>query len=187
MTRRERPAGGRPIGGGGARNPRSLANLRPVDAAPVSNQRARTHGGYATVARERLDAKVREVFDALAADAPLRDTRGGLPRADSVAVRLLAECLCRLEDVRANVAIYGAVNERSGKVRPATDLEQRLRREAADYLDALGMTPRSRGKLGLDLTRAVDLSNAMSERDPDRRRVLMAEAGLPLDEENEDG
>lgn len=60
-----------------------------------------THGAYAQVVVERLEAKQREVFEALAADAPLRDPDGSLPAADGVTVRLLADVLCRLEDVAA--------------------------------------------------------------------------------------
>ncbi len=93
---------------------------------------------------------MREVYEALAADAPLRDPDGELPRPDHAQVVLLAKCLCRLEDVEANVAAYGQLDERTGAVRPAAEREDRLRKEAADYLDALGMTPRSRARLGLD-------------------------------------
>ena len=53
-----------------------------------------------------------------------------------------------------------------------------MRREAADYLDALGMTPKSRAKLGLDLQRTVDLASAMSEPDAERRAELLREAGI---------
>ena len=54
-----------------------------------------------------------------------------------------------------------------------------MRREASDYLDALGMTPRSRAKLGLDLVRAApDMATIMSEPDPERKRALAAEAGV---------
>ncbi len=37
------------------------------------------HGGYAVVAADRIAGRVAEVFDALAADAPLRDTAGNPP------------------------------------------------------------------------------------------------------------
>src|SRR5687767_382076 len=121
----------------GARR-RQLANLssRPP-APPAGNQRARRHGGYAAVVRERLEAKTLEVYEALAADAPLRDPGGDLPRADHAIVALLAECLCRLEDVGASVRDYGLLDQKTGAVRPAVELERRLRQEAADHLDAL--------------------------------------------------
>ena len=110
------------------------------------------HGGYARVATARMEAKVAEVFDALAEDAPLREN-GQLPAADAALVRLAAECLCRIDTLSAYLAAHGLLDGK-GNVRPAAELEGRFRREAADYLDALGMTPRSRAKLGLDVQRA---------------------------------
>jgi hypothetical protein len=142
---------------------RQLANLRRAPAPPSGNRRALRHGGYAQVARERLEAKTLEVYDAIAADAPLRDTDGGLPAADAAMVRLLAEALCRLDDVAANVRDYGLLDQETGAVRPVVELERRLRQEAADHLDALGMTARSRSRLGLELTRTFDLAQAMAE------------------------
>ncbi len=53
-----------------------------------------------------------------------------------------------------------------------------------DQLDALGMTPRSRAKLGLDLARAADLATAMSEPDPVKRERLLREAGVVDAEED---
>jgi hypothetical protein len=79
-----------------------------------------THGGYAAVVRERLDVKVREVYEALAADAPLRDPDGELPRADAVVVSLFAECLCRLEDVRADVRDHGWKDRGTGDPDPSS-------------------------------------------------------------------
>lgn len=142
---------------------RQLANLRPgAMTAPPGNRRAVKHGAYAAVVRERLEAKSREVYEALAADAPLRGPDGELPAADAVAVRLLAEALCRLDDVSAHLRDRGLTDE-DGAVRPAVELESRLRREAADHADALGMTPRSRARLGLDVARGFDLATAWSE------------------------
>jgi hypothetical protein len=53
--------------------------------------------------------------------------------------------------------------------------------EVGDWLDSLGMTPRSRARLGADLVRTVSMADAMSEPDPERHRQLMREAGVPLD------
>lgn len=142
-----------PIGGGGAGHPNSLANLRSAPAAPAGNSRHRTHGGYAALVPARVDLKQRELLDALAQDAPLRDTDGGLPRHDTVAVLMLAKALLRLEDVETFLTLRGVVDDK-GRERPAVDLERRLRLEVADALDALGMTPRSRARLGLDVARA---------------------------------
>lgn len=147
MAKRKRK---RSVGGGGAGNPNSLANLRPFKGAATGNRRAATHGAYARVAAEALDAKATAIFDALSADAPLRADDGSLPTHDAAMVRLLADCLCRLDSLSAWLAGRWATPE----ARPALELEARLRTQAADFLDAMGMTPRSRAKLGLDVRRA---------------------------------
>jgi hypothetical protein len=148
------------------RRSRQLQNLRRGGAPPATpgNQRAKSHGGYAAVAKDRLNAKTREVFEAVSADAPLRDVDGGLPRHDTVAVAMLAQALCRLEDVGAYLTLHGLIDDH-GEPRAAVDIERRLRVEIADALDSLGMTPRARARLGLDLARTVefDLARAMSD------------------------
>lgn len=152
---------GRPVGGGGARHPASLANLRRgVTVAPNGNSRRVSHGGYRVIVQAELDAKAREVFDAIASDAPLRDTDGDLPSHDAVVVRLLADCLCRLDSVGAWLAGRWATTE----ARPALELEMRLRTQALDLAESMGMTPRSRARLGLDVKRAqsFDLAQAMA-------------------------
>ncbi len=76
------------------------------------NRRAVTHGAYAKVAPERSDAKAREVFEALAADAPVRAVDGTLPPADSPVVSLLAQTLVRLDDLRAYIDEHGLIQHR---------------------------------------------------------------------------
>lgn len=144
----------RSVGGGGARNPNSLANLRVGPPAPHGNALARTHGAYARVARDRMEAKVAAVFDALSEDAPLREADGSLPASDAVVVRLLAENLARLESVAGYLAVHGVADDEKA-LRPAVEIEARLRQEALGHAEALGLSPRSRAKLGLDLTRAA--------------------------------
>ncbi len=168
----------RPTGGGGARNPRSLINLkRGGNPALGGNRHGLTHGGYARVLPEVLDAKTAEVVAALSKDAPLRAPDGTLPAADTVVVRLFAEALCRLDSVAADIREHGWKDCKSGDPRPVAEYERRLRQEALHFAEALGMTPASRARLGLDLTRTVDLATAMSHPDPHRRRELMRDAG----------
>jgi hypothetical protein len=144
-----------PLSSDPRRRRRQLANLkRGENPAAAGNRHHVTHGGYAAVVAERLETKQREVFDALAADAPLRDHDGELPRHDTVAVTMLAKALCRLEDVETHLTQRGLLDD-DGNQRPAVDLERRLRAEIGDWVDALGMTPRSRAKLGLDVARAT--------------------------------
>ncbi|HEX4187772.1 MAG TPA: hypothetical protein VHY83_07750 [Solirubrobacteraceae bacterium] len=133
MTRRR----GKPVGGGGARHPRALANLkRGNNDAPVGNTNAVRHGGYAKVALDALDAldeKTRAIYDALAADTPLRDGEGELPRHDAVAVRLLADTLCRLDPLGAWLAGRWATEQ----ARSALELEMRLRTQALDFAESM--------------------------------------------------
>lgn len=166
---------------------KQLANLVPgAGAAGPGNTRTLSHGAYAAIARERLDAKMREVFDALAGDAPLREADGSLPAADALVVELLAETLCRRENLRGHLADYGWRDQETKEPRTALlDLERRLRKEAATYADQLGMTPRSRARLGLDLVRTVDLSRAMSEPDPAKRAEMMRAAGVDPDDDDD--
>lgn len=153
-----------PLSDDANRRARQLANLRRgVTVPPAGNQRAVTHGAYAVIAHDRIDVKVREVFDALAQDVPLRAADGGLPHADGAAVRLAAEVMCRLDNVRDYLERRG-IEDDAGELRTGTlELEGRLRREAADHLDALGCTPRSRARLGVDLVRTVDLAAEMAK------------------------
>ena len=164
------------------RRARQLANLRRGgNPAPAENRRALVHGGYAAIARHDLDGKRAEVYDALSADAPLRDPDGALPRHDAAAVRLLAECLCRLESVTDYLDRRGWETD-DGELRPAIDLERRLRGEALDLMRELGLTPAARSKLGVDLTRAaasaeeVESARAARERLDRRAAELDGEA-----------
>lgn len=132
---------------------RSLANLRRgVTPPPVGTRRV--HGAYAALAPERVDAKVREVANALADDAPVRSADGGLPAHDTVVVRQLAECLCRLDDIGDFLRRRGWQDD-NGNPRPVLEVEQRLRGHVLDLLRELGMTPKARAALGLDIVRAV--------------------------------
>jgi hypothetical protein len=148
--------------GGTSKDPaarsRSLANLRRGVTRPDGSQRI-THGAYmAVLADEDLDQAARRVLDALAQDAPVRAPGGGLPAADAPAVRLLADSLVRLDGVRDFLRRRGLETAKGELRESVLDLERRLRTEAADHAEALGMTPRSRLALGLDLARTVDIA-----------------------------
>ena len=81
---------------------------------------------------------------------------------------LLAEVLVRLDDLNTYLSARGYLDGK-GKVRPAAELAGRMRREAADYLDAMGMTPRARTRLGLDLSRSFDLAQHWALEDDEQR------------------
>jgi hypothetical protein len=108
-----------------------------------------------------------------------RDPDGGLPADSAVAVKLLADVLIRLDDVKGYLRDHGIVDPKSKQLRESViALESRLRNEAQDHADALAMGPRAKVKLGLDIARGIDLASAMSEPDPERRAELLREAGV---------
>lgn len=159
-----------PLSADPVKRARQLGNLQRGGGRPLSPEHrpALRHGAYATIAADRLDAKAREVFDALAADAPLRE-RGELPAADGAVVRLAAEALCRLDSVSDYLARRGIEDEKGQLRAGVLEVEGRLRREASDHLEALGMSPRSRARLGVDVARAqaFDLAQHWAEQDGD--------------------
>jgi phage terminase small subunit len=71
--------------------------------------------------------------------------------------------------VRVHLRDFGVLDQATREVRPAVHVEAKLRREVADWLDALGMTPRARAKLGLDVASAhggaFDLAAQWAEED----------------------
>ena len=142
---------------------KQLANLRPGSGAPAGNRRALAHGGYAAVSPLERDRKASEIFEALSVDAPMRVQAGGLPAADTAVVSLFARCLVQLERVEADMADHGWRDRETGDPRPVVELARRLRAEALDYAESLGMTPRSRAKLGLDHTRTLSAGEALDD------------------------
>jgi hypothetical protein len=149
-----------PLSSDPERRRRQLENLRPgrPPAPPTGNRRNLIHGGTARKATLITAGSWAEaIYSALAEEAPLRDeVTGELPAHDRQAVELLASCLARLDAVGDWLDLHEPLDEK-GDPRPALDVERRLVREAADLLDRLGMTPKARAALGLDLaqTRAT--------------------------------
>lgn len=151
---------------------RQLANLRPAPPAPAGNRRTLRHGGYSEALVADVDTEVRELMDALGDAAPVREPDGSVPRADVVALERAARLLRRYRRVEAWLDLYGELDERTGDVKPAARLAGELGTALDRSLDALGMTPTSRAKLGLDLARTFDLAQAMAADAERERREL---------------
>jgi Phage terminase, small subunit len=162
---------------------RQLANLRNAPPAPRGNTRTLRHGGRATAATLPVSEVVLEIRNALADAAPVRDQAGELPAADEATVELAARALCRVRRVEAWCDLHGFLDEKTGDVKPAVNYLEKATRTADQLLASLGMNPRARTRLGLDLARTTDLATAMSEPDDDRRRELLAEAGVEAEAE----
>lgn len=134
---------------------KQLANLRPgARTAPEGNSRARRHGGYSEALVANVEAEIIELRDALGETAPLRDADGRVPAADLVAFERAARALRRYRAVDQWVALHGALDERTGDVKPAARLADDLGRSLDAILDRLGLTPAGRTRLGLDVARA---------------------------------
>lgn len=153
------------------------AHLKPWPPAPEGNRRSVKHGARARVLPEVLQAKTREIYDALSASAPVRDEDDELPVADAHAVAIAAQALARLESVVAYIDKHGALDRR-GKPIPAVGYETKLRRECAEHLASLGMTPKARARLGVDLVRQRDLAKEWSA-----KRASRADADATAEEE----
>lgn len=146
---------------------RQLANLRRGGTpAPVGNRHTATHGGYSVIAEATLEAKALDVYRALSEDGGLV-----LTPADAPMVRLAADALCRVASISAWLAANGWLDAKGQPRESVLDLERRFSAAAADHLDALGASPRSRAKLGLDVARgaaaAMDLAAVWAEQPDD--------------------
>jgi hypothetical protein len=142
---------------------RQLANLRPGGGAGDRGlARARTHGAYAEITAEQLRGEELRVYEALAADAPVRDPDGGLPAADTLIVRQLAEARVRLQRISDHLMARG-IERKDGSLRPAVELELRIRAHVLDLMRELGMTPKARVAMGVDLVRAATASDRLQD------------------------
>jgi hypothetical protein len=156
--------------------PKSAGSFRKGNRVSV------VHGAKAQVPQVRVEAKSAAIAEQLAAAAPVRDSDGSLPAHDQAVVQMLATALCRLEDVGAWLDEHGVIDGK-GKVRSAAGWERRLQSHALKLMAALGMTPQSRAKLGLNLARTADLAQAMSNPNPTERAKELAALGITTDDE----
>lgn len=122
------------------------------------NQAARRHGAYARIADDELSGKEAEVYEALADDAPVREG-DALPAHDTLAVKLLAETLCRIDLISAEVEENGWGGRGRGSL---FEYDARLRSTVIELIREMGMTPASRAKLGVDILRAAGSARVMS-------------------------
>ncbi len=144
-----------PLSGDRHARRRQLANLRPgAGAGDGGLQRRRTHGAYAEIAEAELRDQELRVYEALAADAPVRADDGGLPREDTLIVRQLAEALVLLQRITSHLVARG-IERDDGSLRPAVELELRVRGHVLDLARELGLTPRARAPCLRDLRRAT--------------------------------
>jgi hypothetical protein len=114
------------------------------------------------VTEAELESKTLAIYEAIAADAPVRAEDGGLPSHDTLVVRMLAEVMVRRERVRLEELRHG-FEAPDGKLRGVVEYGLRLDAQALEITKELGMTPRSRAALGLDLMRATSANEQLSD------------------------
>ena len=152
MTKRKRYARGH--------HPNSRKNLRktPPPPAPPGNKRALRHGARAKPeALPGLAQARQDLYRALAERVPVRADDGGAHPADEPTIEQAAIALARVRSIDAWLARHGVI-DREGNVRPAVAALEKTQATAADLLDKLGLNPRSRVALGLDIARGFDLA-----------------------------
>ena len=166
---------------------RQLANLVPGAGQWPPGATTNLKNGLRTRNPPRLvlSEVCDEIVAALSEGLPVRGADGGVPAADHYAVELAAVQLLAVRRCNNYLALHGEVDER-GHLRPEFEGWQRAVMRASALLDKLGMSPTSRARLGVDIAKTVDLSMAMSEKDPVLRAKLLAAAGV-VDGEVVDG
>lgn len=148
--------------GGGQHHPASLRNLRPARTPGVEPRLS--HGAYSQRLVAHVESEVGELMDALGDAAPIREADGTVPAADLAAVEAAARALKRWRHVSAWCDAHGRIQERTGRVKPAAELELACERALHRALDALGMNPASRVALGVGVARqSLDLAQLMAQ------------------------
>jgi hypothetical protein len=152
-----------PLSGDPVKRAAQLANLRrrPSVTGDGGLQRATKHGVYAVIAERELSGKVRELYEAIGEDLPVRDAGDGVPAQDAIPLRMLAETLIRRERIRESELRHG-VETPDGKLRGIVEFGLRLDNQALRLCIELGLTPRSRAALGLDLIRTQSANDQIA-------------------------
>lgn len=145
--------------------------------APVGNKRAAKHHGATT----GMVPGTQAALDEVRAGLPIRGADGEPLIYDLTLCELAARELARIRQIDAWLDTHGLFG-RGPKLRPAVEYRLRAAKLLAELLDRLGMTPRSRAQLGLDLAKTVNLADAMGEKDPVKRRAMFQELGVDVDE-----
>ena len=87
----------------------------------------------------------------------MRDSDGGLPGADIIAIEAAARALKRWRSVSAWCDMHGRVDPKTHEVRPAARYELEGERALQRCLESLGMSPMARSKLGLNIAHGAVL------------------------------
>lgn len=123
------------------------------------NRAAVKHGARANLPARQVEAKADEIAEAV----PVRGHDGQLHPSDRHAVRMLADVLMRIDLASAHLAEVGMVN-RKGEAHSLLRHISRWEAHAARLMHELGMTPKARAELGVDLAKQRDLAREWADR-----------------------
>lgn len=95
----------------------------------------------------------------------MRGSEGELPAADEATVELAARALARHRSVDNWLAVHGVLDEKTGEPKKAVWYAESSARTADGLLAKLGMNPKDRAALGLDIARTsqFDLAQHWAE------------------------
>jgi hypothetical protein len=157
-----------PISGDPAARARQIAALRPgAGAARPGEMRGLRHGGRSQLLVADVESEVRELMEALGEAAPVRE-HGELPLADVAMVETAARSLKRYRHLAAWLDLHGRLTEK-GDVKPAAKLELQAEASLTRALDALGMSPASRARIGVSVA-AVESYTMRLQREAEEAR-----------------
>lgn len=158
------------LSGNGLSEGHDLSNIQTADGKPVNGAkpgetRALTHGFTSVVT---IAPKAEGIA------ATLRPLIPAYTTSDEPALTLLAWQLARIESANEYLAEHGLLDAK-GKPRPVLKILSTSENSAARLMDALGLTPTSRAKLGVDLAKGADLAAelAKAQATGDRARARM--------------
>ena len=135
---------------------KSLANLRQF---LPDGPREREYHGVTSIrfAQPQTRDLAEEIRNALQDDGAV-----WIGESDFIQIQLLALCLRRIGQADKYLDQVNTLTNKKGEVRPVLDLLVKLLREAQSLADSLGLTPRSRVNLGIDLLKGQSLAALMA-------------------------
>jgi hypothetical protein len=135
---------------------RALANLRPFQVS--THRDPENHGvGCIKFTQPQTRALAEEIKVRLEEDGAFWVTDS-----DFLQIQVLALCLRRIGQIDRYLDQVGSLTNKKGEARPVLDLLVKLLREAQTLADSLGLTPRSRVHLGIDLLKGRTLAELMA-------------------------
>jgi aminoglycoside phosphotransferase (APT) family kinase protein len=159
------------------RRANSLANLRRGgETRSAGNRHAQAHGGYITPREDELAEMIEQIEQIL----PVRQ-EGAPPPADRFMVEELAKALTQDAAITRWLTGTALQARNPARVERAQDRRRALSRDIVSMLRELGLTPRSRLAMGVDVVRGMSAGEALQayldqNYSSDKRRVVDAKA-----------